>query len=262
MLVTRIPSSNKIDQRKFQPGMFTNLQAGSLLVVDWVMLENLWDVTARAVQDGSFRLVLLVDTKTLDSSDKLTQLNLSLRSLWSSTMVVIKPWSGGIERAIDGMFPTSSIPHIANRISQGIRRLPKLLRTQVCLLCMHKSGKVVSNGPPAPPSPNKQFMLSMEVDSYLRTVAEAATAQAAINLWQPGPVQAAPLKRLQPGAKKGKTHRGGAQGKGHSKGYRGHGGYRGGHRGGRGGGSGGRGGSSRGRCGPTIINSGIHYHKW
>ena len=84
MLVARIPSSNKIDQRKFQPGMFINLQAESLLVVDCVMLENLRDATARAVQDGSFRrcgLVLLVDMKTLDSSDKLTQLNLSLWSL-------------------------------------------------------------------------------------------------------------------------------------------------------------------------------------
>ena len=102
-----------------------------------------------------------------------------------------------------------------------------MLRTQVRLLCMHKSGKVVSNGPPAPPSPNKQLMLSTEVDSYLRTVAEAATAQAATDLWQPGPDQVAPLKRLQPGAKKGKTHRGGAQGKGHYKRSRGRGGYRG-----------------------------------
>ena len=185
--------------------------------------------------------------------------NLSLRSLWSSTMVVIKPWSGGIERAEDGMFPTSSIPHISDRFCQGIRRLPKLLRTQVRLLCMHKSGKVVSNGPPAPATPNKQLMLSMEVDSYLRTVAEATTAQAAIDLWQPGPVQTAPLKKLQ--SKKGKAHRGGAQGKGHSKGYHGRGGYRG-RRGGRGGGSGGRGGSGRGGRGPTIIDSSIHYHKW
>ena len=75
MLVARIPNSNKIDQWKFQPVMLNNLQAGSLLVVDCVMLENLRDATARAVQDGSFRrcgLVLLVDTKTLDSSDKLT----------------------------------------------------------------------------------------------------------------------------------------------------------------------------------------------
>ena len=108
-----------------------------------------------APSDG--RLVLLVNTKTLDSSYNLIQLNLSLRSLWSSTMVVIKPLSGGIERAEDGMFPTSSIPHITDRISQGIRRLPKLLRTQVRLLCMHKSGKVVSNEPPVQPSPNKQY---------------------------------------------------------------------------------------------------------
>ena len=113
------------------------------------------DATARAVQDGSFkrcRLVLLVDTKTLDSSDKLTQMNLSLRSLWSSTIVVIKPLNWGIARAEDWMFPTSSIPQIANMISQGIRKLTKLLRTQVCLLCVHKSGRVVNNGPPAPPS--------------------------------------------------------------------------------------------------------------
>ena len=160
MLVARISSSNKIDKRKFQLGMFNKLQGGSLLVVDCVMLENLRDATARAVQDGSFRrcgLVLHVNTKTLDSNEKLTQLNLSLRSLWSSTMVVIKPLSGGIKRAEDRMFPTSSILHIADRISKGVRRLPKLLRTQVRLLCMHKSGKVVSNGPPAQPSPNKQY---------------------------------------------------------------------------------------------------------
>ena len=50
MLVARIPSSNKIDQRKF-----VNLQAGSLLVVDCGILENLRDAAARAVEDGSFR---------------------------------------------------------------------------------------------------------------------------------------------------------------------------------------------------------------
>ena len=104
MLVTQIPSSNKIDQQKFGPGMFINLQAGSLLVVDCGMLENLWHAAARAVEDGSFRrcgLVLLVDRQTLNSSDRLTQLNLSLMSLWSSTTVVIKPWTGSIDRAED-----------------------------------------------------------------------------------------------------------------------------------------------------------------
>ena len=148
--------------------MFVHLQAVLLLVVDCGMLENLRDATARAEEDGSFRrcgLVLLVNIRTLNSSDRLTQLNLSLRSLWSSTTVMIKPWTGGIERAEDGTFPTSSIPYIADRIGQGIRRLPKRLRTQVRLLCIHKSGKVVSHGPPAPPSPNKQLILSTEVDS-------------------------------------------------------------------------------------------------
>ena len=96
MLVAKIPSPNKMKQLKFQPGMFFNLQAGSLLVADCRLLENLWDATIRAVQDGSFKrtgLVLLVDAKTLDSSDRLTQVNLSLRSLWSSTTVLLKPWT-------------------------------------------------------------------------------------------------------------------------------------------------------------------------
>ena len=208
ILLAKIPSPHKIVQLTFQPGMFTTIKAGSLLVVDNIFLENLRDAVARAVQDGSFHqcgLVLLVNVQTLDSSDRLTQLNLSLRSLWSSTTVVIKPWTGGIARTDDGKFVTSSIRHIADRIGQGIRRLPKLLKIQVRLLCMHKSGRVVSNGPIAPPSPSKQLMLSMEICTYLRAVSEAATAQDAINLWQLGPAQTTPLKRLQP--KKNKTPR-------------------------------------------------------
>ena len=72
-----------------------------------------------------------------------------------------------------------------------------------------------------------QVMTSMEVCTYLRAVFEAATAQDAVNLWQPGPAPA-PLKRLQPKTKPSKAHRGGSQGKGHPKGSRGgRGGYRG-----------------------------------
>ena len=77
---------------------------------------------------------------------------------------------------------TASIPHITDRICQGLRRLPKLLKIQVRLLCVHKSERVVSNGPNAPPSPSKELMLSTEVCTYLREVAEAATAQDAGNL--------------------------------------------------------------------------------
>ena len=79
MLVAKIPSPNKIEQLKFQPGMFFPLQAGSLLVVDCSLLKNLRDATAQAVQDGSFKwcglVLLVINTKTLDSSDKLTQMN-------------------------------------------------------------------------------------------------------------------------------------------------------------------------------------------
>ena len=160
----------------------------------------------------------------------LTQLNLSLRSLWASTTVVIKPWTSGIARTDDGKFVTASILHIADRIGQGLQRLPKLLKIQLRLLSMHKSGRVVSNGPSAPPSPSKELMLSTEVCTYLRAVAEAATAQDTGNLWQTGPSPATTLKRLQPNKR------------GYPKGSPGCGGSRGGYRGGRG--SRGRGGSS------------------
>ena len=56
------------------------------------------------------------------------------------------------------------------------------MTTQVRLMCLHKSGKVVANGPSAPPSPNKELMLSTEVDSYLRPVSEASTREEAVAL--------------------------------------------------------------------------------
>ena len=153
-------------------------------MADNLLLENLRDAVLRAAQDDSFcrcGLVLLVGAEVLDSSDMLTQMNLSLRCLWASTTMAIKPWTGGIARTDDGKFVTASILHIADRIGQGLRRLPKLLKIQVRLLSMHKSGRVVSNGPSAPSSPSKELMLSTEVCTYLRAVAEAATATTKTN---------------------------------------------------------------------------------
>ena len=192
--------------------MLTGINEGSLLVADNLhlenLLENLRQAAVRAAQDGSFRrcgLVLLVGAEVLDSSDMLTQMNLSLRCLWASTTGVIKPWTSGIARTDDGNFVTASIPHIADRIGQGLQRLPKLLRIQVRLLSMPKSGRVVSNRPSAPSSPSKELMLSNEVCTYLQAVAEAATAQDAGNLWQPGPAPVTTLKSCSP--RRGGTQR-------------------------------------------------------
>ena len=213
ILLAKISSPHKIVQLTFEPGMFTSIKDGSLLVANNLLLENRRDAVVRAAQDSSFCRC------GLDSSDVLTQMNLSLRCLWTSTTVVIKAWTGGIARTDDGKFVTASIPQIADRIGQGLWRLPKLLRIQVRLLSLHKSGRVVSNGPSAQ-CPSKELMLSTEVCTYLRAVAEAATAQDAVNLWKPGPAPATTLKRLQP--KK----------RGYLKGSRGRSGSRGGYRGG------------------------------
>ena len=81
-----------------------------------------------------------MDTQTLDSSDKLTQLNLSIRSIWASTTVLLKPWAVGIARTDERNFVTSLILTIADRVGQGVRRLPQLLKIQVRLVAMHRSG--------------------------------------------------------------------------------------------------------------------------
>ena len=142
-------------------------------------------------------------------------MNLSLRSIWLSTTVVVKSWTGRIPRTSDGKLATASIPQIAERIDQAFRRLPKLLKIQVRLLSVHRSGRTVRNGPSAPSSPNKALMMSTEVCTYLRAVAEAATAKDAGNIWQPGPAPVT-LKRLQPKKKKnsfkGSRGRGGSCG--------------------------------------------------
>ena len=111
-MLAKIPSPHKIVQLTFQPEMFSAIKEGSLLVADNIFLENLLDTAVKATQEDSFRrcgLLLLVGAEVLDSSDMLTQLNLSLRSLWSSTAVVIKPWTGGIARTDDDL-PSSPPP--------------------------------------------------------------------------------------------------------------------------------------------------------
>ena len=63
ILLAKIPSPHKIVQLTFEPGMFTGIEEGSLLVADNLLLENLRDAVVRAAQDSSFRrcgLVLLV----------------------------------------------------------------------------------------------------------------------------------------------------------------------------------------------------------
>ena len=82
----------------------------------------------------------------------LMELNLRFRSLWASTTILLKPWNDGIPRSKDGKFATPAITQIVARIDQGIRRLPKLLKTKaVKLLFMHKSGRTVHNRPRPPP---------------------------------------------------------------------------------------------------------------
>ena len=219
MLVNKIP--NPVQQLKFHTGMYDDIQAGSLLVVDCRLIDNLRDASVRAVTACTYKrtgLLLLVDQETLDSSEQLVELNLCLRSMWASTTMVLKPWTertGDNIRTQDRYFSTAAIPFIADMITMAVGKLPKLLESQTHFMCLHKSGKVVANGPRAPPTPNQEVMISTEVDSYLKAVHEASTGEEAIALWRPGLFQPIHLKRLQHGPKQGKGHKGGSQGQGH-----------------------------------------------
>ena len=75
VLLAKIPSPHKRMQLTFGPGMFANVEDGSLLVVDNHLLETLRDAVAGAVEDGSFRrcgIVLLVGEEVLGSNDAMT----------------------------------------------------------------------------------------------------------------------------------------------------------------------------------------------
>ena len=76
------------------PGRHVPQPPGRVTAGCRLQADNLRDVMIRAVQDGVFKrngLILLMDAQTLDSSDRLTQVNLCLRSLWSSTTMALKP---------------------------------------------------------------------------------------------------------------------------------------------------------------------------
>ena len=93
MLLTKIPSPHKLMQLTFGPGMFSHIDEGSLLVIDNYLLETLRDAIASVVEDGSFRqcgIVLLVGEEALGSDEALTQMNLSLRSIWALTTDIVK----------------------------------------------------------------------------------------------------------------------------------------------------------------------------
>ena len=180
LLQAKLPNHLKLDKVNFTPGMFNDIEAGSLLIVDDIRLEDLRDAAARAVEDGSFQrcgLVVLMDVEILVSVNKLKQFNLSLRSMWATTTVLIKPWTGGLTRTNEGNFVTSAVPTIGERIMQGARKLRQLLKGQTRLIAMHRSGRIVHNGPNAPVNLSMALITSTEECSYLRAVREASMAQ-------------------------------------------------------------------------------------
>ena len=101
--------------------------------------------------------------------------------MWAATSVIIKPWTDriGIDRMENGSVPTSTIPGIADELTVATSKLPKLLRSWKRLISIHGSGKLVTQGPSALPRPNLKIMMSTKVDTYLRTVSEAETADKA-----------------------------------------------------------------------------------
>ena len=185
VLLTKISNPHKSMAVNFGPGMFQQIE-------DNILLETFQSTVARAVDDGSFHrcgVVLLVNEEVLSSG---------LYGHQRVTTILLKPWNGRIPRSKDGKFVTAAITEIGARIAKGIKRLPRLLKTQaVKLICMHRSGRTVHNGPRAPPKPSLELMTSTEVCTFLRAVGEAPTAQDAVDIWQPTQAPTMAVKSLQ-----------------------------------------------------------------
>ena len=144
-----------------------------------------------------------------------------MRSLWASTSVLIKPWNGGLPRCKDGHFLTTAVGDIAARIDQALKRLPALFEDPVVkLLCMHRSGRTIHNGPKAPLAPTMSLMISTEECTYVRAVSESPTAQDAVARWSPTTTPPKKVKRLnnKPAKQTSPRGRGGFRGKKHGRG--------------------------------------------
>ena len=190
LLFTKITRPHKAMSIGFGPTLFWDIDKGFLIICDNVLLEVLQYTVTRAVEDWTFHrcgVVLIINEEALSFDVLLTELNMQLRSLWASTSILLKLWNGGLARGKDGNFVTTAIGEIAARIDQGLKKLPALLRNPaVKLLCMHRSGRTVHNGPKAPVEPSMGLMTSTEVCTFVRAVSEAPTAQDAVALWNPG----------------------------------------------------------------------------
>ena len=175
--------------------------------------------------------------------------NMCLRTMWSSMAVIVKPWTDriSVDRTEDGSLPTSTIPGNSEELNTATSKLDKLLRSANKLIFIHGTGELVTQGPPAPPTPNLEIAMSTEVDTYLCAVLEAETVDGAAALWRPGPSKPGQHKRLQQQPKHSKGNRGYSRGCGGFKG-RGSGGWR------------GRGGYRR--PAPTVVYTGVHYHHY
>ena len=171
LLLSKLTSP--VHQVKYLPGMYNDIYPGAMLVVDGRLANQLRDATIRAVQYSSYKrigVMVLLDKRTLVSKEQLEEINLCLRTMWEATSVIIKPWTDriGVDKMENGSVPTSTIPGIADKLTVATGKLAKLLRTSNRLICIHRSGKPVTNGPSVPPTPNLEIMISTKVDTYLR----------------------------------------------------------------------------------------------
>ena len=94
LLLTKITRPHKAVSVGFGSTLFQDIDKGSLLICDNVLLNTLRYTVTRAVEDGTFHhcgVVLIIDKEALSSDALLTELNMKLRSLWASTTVLLKP---------------------------------------------------------------------------------------------------------------------------------------------------------------------------
>ena len=116
---------HKVLMVDFSPGLFKTINEGSLIICDSTLLEELHLNVTSAVEDGSFHrcsLIILLDEDTLGSDVLHKDMNLHMRSLWTSTSVWLKPWNGGLPRCKNSQAFTTAVGNIAAKIDQALKR--------------------------------------------------------------------------------------------------------------------------------------------
>jgi hypothetical protein len=96
LLVTKL--LHLVSSVPYEEGMLDKFPAGSLVHFNWRTADGLANTTVRATRDGSLKRVdvlVILDDEVLASRETLLKINITLRTLWACTIILVNSVTQG-----------------------------------------------------------------------------------------------------------------------------------------------------------------------